>query len=121
MNQNQCPTCYSDLEVRETSPCYVCGCCLDAEDLQRAIAKDNFSVYGLENGTELTLCKICHLEEVISNLGGLLDELGIRKEEAEASVRFLGHAEASVTKDKYCTECAQRLSLLRVIANAAKS
>jgi len=121
MNQNQCPKCYSGLEVRETSPCYVCGCWLDAEALQKAIAKNNFAVYGLENGTEVTLCKTCHLEEVISNLGGLLDELGIRKEEAEASVRFLDHAEVCITKDKYCTECAQRLSLLKVVASASKS
>ena len=121
MNQNQCSKCYGDLEVRETSPCFVCGCWLGEEELQKAISRNNFAIYGLENGTEITLCKLCHLEEVLSNLEGLLDELGIRKEEAEAGIRFLDHAEAIITKDKYCAECNQRLSLLKVIANVAKS
>lgn len=94
---------------------------MGAETLQKAIAKNNFAVYGLENGTEVTLCKTCHLEEVISNMGGLLDELGIRKEEAEFGVRLLDHVEACITKNKYCTECAQRFLLLKAVVSAAKS
>jgi len=78
-------------------------------------------VYGLNDGTEVTLCDLCHLEEVLSNQGGLLSDLGIRKEEAEAGVRFLNHAEAFITKDKYCTNCGRRLSLLKVVASAAES
>ena len=121
MSQSQCPKCYAELEVREASPCFVCGCWLNSEELREAVNKNDFAVYGLTDGTEIILCKLCHLEEVLSNQGGLLNDLAIRKEEAEASVRFLDHAEALVTKDKYCTECDKRLSLLKVTACATKS
>lgn len=114
MNKNQCPKCYNDFEARETSPCFVCGCWLSGKELKKAISKSDFSVYGLADGSEITLCKFCYVEEILANQGCLLDELGIRKEEAQSGVRFLEHAVPIITKDKYCADCAQRLSLLKV-------
>ena len=115
MSQNQCLKCWSELEVRESSPCFVCGCWLTGEELAKAIVENDFAVYGLTGGDEITLCDLCHIEEVLSKLGNLLKDLDIREEEASAHVRFLNRIDASLTKDKYCTECRMRLSLLKLI------
>jgi len=115
MNSTQCPKCAHDLEVRHTSPCFVCGAWYSEDELEKIIENSDFKIYGLLNGSEIALCTFCYLEDVLSNLGDLLEELKIRKEEASTCVRYLNDAEALITKDKYCVECEKRLSLLKVI------
>lgn len=120
MSSSLCPKCYSEMEVRETTPCFVCGCWHEGENLHEILDRDSFSIYGLPDNTEIVLCTMCYLEDVISNLGDILDELNIRKEEAEEKLRFFDFAEYRISKDKYCTECRKRLALLKVISEHGK-
>ena len=86
-----------------------------------AVEKNDFIVYGLESDSEIILCNGCWLEEVLSNQGGLLEALNIRKEEATAAIRYLKDADALITKDKYCLECEKRLSLTKLILSYTKN
>jgi len=115
MKLTQCPKCVHDLEVRNTSPCFVCGAWHSRDELEQIVKNKDFSTFGLPGGTEISLCTHCYLEDVLSDLGDLLLELKIRKEEASACVRYLNDTKALITKDKYCVECKKRLSLLKVI------
>jgi len=115
MKKNNCPKCYNELQVRSTTPCYVCGCYHSEEEIAKKIEKDNFTLYGLPNNTELVLCQLCYLEDVLDGQGDLLTSLKIKQTEAHASVRFLDHSKAEINKDKYCTTCNKRLSLLKLI------
>ena len=116
---NNCPSCYLELEIRDTSPCFVCGCAHQGKELNTCIEKNNFSIYGLKDDTEIILCKYCYLDEVLSNQGALLSDLNINLVNATEEIRFFRSAEALQTKDKYCSQCCKRLSLLKIIASHA--
>jgi len=113
---NNCPICYDELEVRDALPCFVCGCWHQGEDLEKKVNESDVSIYGLVDNTEIILCHLCYLEDVLSGRGDLLEHLNIRKEESAAGVRFFDHAEAKIIKDKYCTTCEKRLALIKLKA-----
>jgi hypothetical protein len=63
VGQLQCPVCYTPLEVRDVTPCFVCG------GWPEAIARFNlaaeFTEFRLPRGQTLLLCRPCALEEFL--------------------------------------------------------
>jgi hypothetical protein len=104
MNQ-QYSICYGDLEAKNSTPCIVCECWCEGEELEEALAKDDFNVYALRYKSEIILCRSCHLEDVMGNQGDLLTIVSVRYEEAQAGIWLIDFAEATMCKDKYCSQC----------------
>lgn len=119
--KKQCAICYGELEVKDSTPCFVCGCWFEGDELKGELAKDNFTVYALKDDTEVVLCGSCHLEEVVANQGDLLEILNIRYEEAQSGIRFMEYSEAKLSKDKYCLQCNKRGALLKLVGKYAKN
>jgi hypothetical protein len=108
MNHEQCPVCFEELEVRAVNPCFVCGGLPDV-----APSKPDWHFKIREDGTPLTLCEICFLEEVLSNQGDLKERIRIKDQRDLVEV-----SPGSTPKfDKFCPTCNQRLSLLNIMAH----
>ncbi len=61
VRQSQCPVCYSPLEVRDVTPCFVCGGW--PESVARFETDAAFTEFRLPGGQPLVLCQHCKLEE----------------------------------------------------------
>ena len=105
MSLSYCPICCEELEVREVTPCFVCG----AWDSKLNTEIHNFEIR--ETGEQLCLCNICWLEKILSNQGDLKERLQITSNEDLRSARSIEHQ----TKDKYCPSCRTRLALLKLM------
>jgi ribosomal protein L33 len=113
MSWKQCPLCYHDLEVRQTTPCYVCG----AWDGFNTELKPPYSVYLLYTGETITLCRICYVEEILAQQGDLGECLHLPAEKGSYVVHYATQGEpAELTQDKFCPRCRKRLVLLKLIA-----
>lgn len=66
-----------------------------------------------EDGTPITLCNICWLEEVLSDQGDLKERLKINGE-CDLVVAPDG---TTPDRDKFCPACNHRLALLEVMAH----
>lgn len=113
MKSNICPICYNEMEIRDVTPCHVCG---GWGDLEETIQTRRYSDYRLESGQIITLCYGCYLDELLSLQGDLVDYLGIRKSKhtAEGYTHTEELAKPSVGKDKYCVECQKRFKLIKL-------
>ena len=57
----QCPICYTKLEVRDCSPCDDCGCNpVELEHFEKKIHK--YTTYKILNIERLTLCNFCEVD-----------------------------------------------------------
>jgi hypothetical protein len=61
MGQTQCPVCYIPLEVRDVTPCFICGGWPEA--LARFDPAAEFMEFRQPHGRTLVLCRSCQLEE----------------------------------------------------------
>src|SRR5262245_16049158 len=104
----QCPVCFGDLEVRKVQPCFVCG---GWPDVKPSKPEHHFIIR--EDGTRITLCNICWLEEVLSDQGDLKARLKIRGERDLVVAR----SRTTPEKDKFCPACNRRVALLQVMAH----
>ena len=57
----QCPICYGPLEVRDVTPCSICGGWPEA--VERFDPAAEFREYRLPSGQDIALCRACQLEE----------------------------------------------------------
>ena len=103
----QCPVCFGELEARRVEPCFVCGGWLNVEPSK---PEHHFTIR--EDGTPITLCNICWLEEVLSEQGDLKERLKIKghRDLVDLADRI------SPEWDKFCPACNRRLALLEVMA-----
>ena len=103
----QCPICFGELEVRSVQPCFVCGW---AEEIKPSKLVYHFSLR--DDGSALTLCDLCWLEEVLSDQGDLKKCLRISGE------RDLVIAPDRLAQrvDKFCPSCKRRGALLELMA-----
>lgn len=99
----QCPVCFGDLEVRRVQPCFVCGAW---PDVTPAKPHHHFAIR--DDGTPITLCHICWLEDLLSDQGDLKARLRIRS----ASDLVVVPDQQSPEWDKFCSSCNCRLILL---------
>ena len=112
MSQTQCPICFTPLEIREVTPCFLCGGWQPTTDRE-------FNEWRLASGESIVLCKLCELEDFMSPRGWGW-RLGLRATphplNALEFVRTLS-TNAQV-KDKYCPQCNLRLAFLRIMADS---
>ena len=107
--------CYAELEVRETTPCFMCGPWGDPHERLNQL-KDVWA-YSLFGTHTIVLCYACVLEEFMVPHG--MSECLLLPDDREA-IDCLTNANIdvprTVTKDKFCVQCDKRLALLKTIA-----
>ena len=110
MNKEQCPICYSELEVVDCAPCHDCGHLpAEIEHFHKGIHK--YRIYDIHEGLRLQLCDFCDVDfgSYKSEHLGLVDNKRIGFEDFE----FVKELEnPNIEKDKYCPECHKRLKFL---------
>lgn len=110
MKKEQCPICYSGLEVIDCAPCDSCGH-LEIEIEHFKSGKHNYNVYNVYKGLKLQLCDFCRVD-----FGSYKSEyLGFDNDKriGYESFEFLYSAKhLSIEKDKYCPQCKERLKFL---------
>jgi hypothetical protein len=117
MKHSNCPKCYSNLEVRDVGPCYVCGGWDGVADKFDPDYEHN--EYELDSGETIILCKGCWLEEMLALQGELVSDLKLPLNRGCASGYRIARSvsQPQVTKDKYCPSCNKRLALLKVMVH----
>lgn len=113
MKNEQCPICFSELEVVDCAPCDDCGH-LEKEIEHFKEGKHKYNVYNVYNGLKLQLCDFCDVdfESYKSEYLGFDDNRRIGYENFE----FVSSVESpSIEKDKYCSECGSRLKFLKFL------
>lgn len=110
-NQQNCPVCFTELEVRECAPCHACGWDVPAErnDLQEN--KHTYAVFELYQGITLTLCDFCMLDVASYRPGyfGFTEQ----KHFPYKNFTFIRQLEnPQMERDLFCPNCRQRLAFL---------
>ncbi len=109
----QCPLCYTSLEVRTCAPCHVCGG--DVQEITHFIQGiHTYNVYDTLSYGQLTLCNICEVD------------IGSYKPEYWGSPnKRIGYTDFSLVReiahpqlvtDKVCPVCGNRKPFLYFVA-----
>lgn len=112
----QCPICFSELELRECAPCDNCGWDVptEIEHLKQKI--HTYTTYEIYQGLRLTLCNFCAVD-----FGSYKSEyFGFNngKRLHLSNFNFVKQVEQpKVVKDKFCPECSARLKFLKFLAD----
>lgn len=109
----QCPICFSDLEVTDCAPCDDCGHLPEEiEHFKSGIHR--YTVYEIAHGLRLQLCNFCDVD-----FGSYKpDYLGLRKNKhlGFEHFNFVKAVENPIlTKDYYCSSCGHRLTFLKFL------
>jgi hypothetical protein len=113
MSVEQCPICFSPLEVRDVAPCAMCGAVPVEIDHARE-GVHTFAEYRILGDISLVLCNFCQVD-----MDSIHPEYW-----GESNTRRIGFADLQlvrqivdvhVGRDKYCPECGQRLALLAAL------
>ncbi|MGY3795823.1 hypothetical protein [Aquimarina sp. 433] len=110
MKKEQCPICYSNLEVKEFAPCDDCGG-LEEEINHFKNGIHKYTVYEIYDGLELQLCNFCDVDfgSYKSEYLGLLGNRRIGYE----NFKFISSVQnPSIQKTKYCPECNKGIKFL---------
>src|SRR5262245_7690604 len=116
VGQLQCPFCYSPLEVRDVTPCFVCGG--GPESVAQFDPSAEFTEFRLPDGRPLVLCRGCELEEFMVPGGWGYRLLPSEKLPVNALQRVRGIESPKVGRDKFCPSCNLRLAFLSVVADS---
>lgn len=114
MKNTQCPICFSELEVRDCTPCDDCGG--DPQELEDLKAnKHIYRRYEIYKGLTLTLCNFCDVD-----FGSYhADYFGFTNGKRIGYQHFRELSELklpAIAKDKYCTVCYAKLKFLNFLA-----
>ena len=125
-NKNNCPICYEELTVVETTPCMVCGTDEHKKEVLKQDIKENFMhdsieyhIYRAFDEIECSLCVVCTLDFCSYNP----EFFGFEKHEklGPENFQFLNTIDHPViSKDKFCKNCNMRLAFLKFIAEVRK-
>jgi hypothetical protein len=110
MKNEQCPICYSELEVKYFAPCDDCGN-LDEETNHFKENMHKYNIYEIYNGLKLQLCNFCAVDfgSYKSEYLGFPDNIRIGFEDFS----FVSSVDnPSVQKSKFCPECNKGLKFL---------
>jgi hypothetical protein len=117
MGHEACPRCYGPLEVRDTTPCMLCGGAPEELLHYRDHTYHEVEVYP---GLRLVLCNFCQVDLGSYDPGGFDRPSGARIGlEWSRLVRSVD--KIVIAKDKYCPTCKARLALLRAMAERQES
>ena len=114
MGQSQCPMCYSALEIRDVTPCYICG------GRPESVAQFDFAVefreFRLPDGQVIVMCWGCELGEFMVP-GGWGYRIAFGEALPINALQWSRSLQASrLQKDKFCPACNLRLAFLDVVA-----
>lgn len=113
MAVSQCPICYSPLEVRDVTPCVVCGG--SPESVERYDLSGEFTEFRLATGRTIVLCRGCELEEFMVP-GGWGYELIPGEKLPVRGLQRVGAVESPrLGRDKFCPACHLRLAFAEVV------
>lgn len=118
MKHTNCPICYEELEVVDTTPCIDCGHpdrSLDIlkQDIDVDFAHDSvsYTLYRAFEKYECVLCDLCTLEFTSYDPMYFGFDKGVTL--WPSNFQFLKQVEnPEVGKDKFCTGCGHRLAFL---------
>ena len=123
MNHTNCPICYEELEVVETTPCIDCGASENSLNVLRIDQEANFAHDSVEYATyrafeklEVKMCSLCTLDFATyhSSYFGFKNN----KVFSPDDFQFLKKIEnPKIVKDKYCKNCNQRLAFSLFVKN----
>jgi hypothetical protein len=116
---SQCPVCFSVLEIRDVTPCHICGAW---NGMVEAFAPDLvFEEWRLPGGAVIILCDACKLEEFMVP-GGCAERLGLRNIRlAINDLQFVRTMQSpKIGKDKFCPSCNLRLAFLKLLPDAVR-
>jgi hypothetical protein len=121
MNPSHCPICFTALETRQTTGCFVCGAWEDTIAHPTERQKD-IHRYALPNDQELDLCSACFVEEFMVP-GGLSSLLEFPKGDRLArELRYLSPvSDEGKAQDKFCRACNLRLAYLRLVVTCREA
>lgn len=115
----QCPVCYSELEIRDCTPCDLCGG--NPEEVEHLYNKLHvYCIYEFK-GSKLTLCNFCSVD--LNSYKPEYFGLNAGEEISYRRLNFLKEiGNPKTVRDKFCSECQKRLSLLHFInENSSKN
>ena len=113
MKKEQCPICYTELEVIECAPCHDCGH-FELELKHFKEGRHKYTIYDVYKGLKLQLCDFCAVDfgSYKSAYLGFKDQRRIGYENFD----FVSEVESTILeKDKFCPECKQRLKFLNFL------
>lgn len=118
MAASQCPCCYSPLEIRDVTPCLVCGGW--PESVARFSPAELFTEQKLPSGHTIVLCRACELEEFMVPGGWgyrLAPDEGLPVN-ALQPVRSVDSPR--IGRDKFCPSCNLRQAFAEIVAENLK-
>ena len=109
----QCPICYTELEIRVCAPCDVCGWDLkEIDDFKEN--KHTYKTYEIYKGLQLTLCNFCDVDfgsykpEYFGFANG--KRIGFQDFHLVKEIK-----NPQIAKDKFCPQCSARLTFLNFL------
>jgi hypothetical protein len=113
MQWKQCPLCFTELEVRDVTPCATCGGS-PGELVHLRDGHHTFHVFRVFGELELPLCNFCMVDFGSQDPGyfGLPPRTRIGLDRMQF-VRDI--AEPRIETDKFCPRCGHRLAFLRFV------
>jgi hypothetical protein len=104
------------LEVREVTPCFICGGW--PEMVNRFAESGEFSEWRLPDEQILVLCASCELEDFMTP-NGWGRRLGLHTPPLPIhSLQFVRAIPSPMLgKDRFCPQCNLRLAFLKIVAN----
>jgi hypothetical protein len=110
-----CPLCYTELEQIDVAPCAECGHL--AEEIEHALAgKHTYSEMRIFGDLSIVVCNFCQVD-----FDSFLPEYFALTPKAKfgfAEMQFVRGVDVFIGKDKFCSECHQRLAFLKFVAAA---
>lgn len=110
MSAAQCPICFTPLEIRTVTPCFVCG----ANDEHPLMAK--YQAFRLPNEELIVLCKGCQLEEFMVPGGWGFQMFPEEQFPLDALSPIPEQVALEPSTDKYCPSCKLPYKFLRILA-----
>ncbi len=118
MGRSQCPVCYTPLEVRDVTPCFICGGW--PAPVARFDPRAAFTEFQFPGGQSLVLCQGCELEEFMVPGGWGYWLAPGEKLPVTAFQRVRAVESPQLRRDKFCPACNVRLAFAKAIAATQK-
>jgi hypothetical protein len=119
VGQSQCPVCFTPLEVRDVTPCFICGGW--PAFVARFDPASEFTEFRLPTNQLIVLCRSCQLEEFMVP-GGWGYRLAPGEKFPVNVLRWVREvAEPRLARDKFCPTCNTRLAFIEVINGTANA
>lgn len=115
LGQSQCPVCFTPLEVRDVTPCFICGGL--SESVARFDASATYTEFRLPGSQTILLCRGCELVEFMVPGGWGYRLIPGEKLPINPLQRVQSLAAPRIGRDKFCPSCNFRLAFLGTVGN----